>query len=98
MLAYLINKRDLLAPSVLCSMIYVICIMFTVLNQKSWGIEYSDKAFCVMIIMILSFVLPSVFFNIKNNKVGIQSDYELSNSRLPHCNQRFLLRCVLTRP
>ncbi len=77
MLAYLINKRDLLAPSVLCSMIYVICIMFTVLNQKSWGIEYSDKAFCVMIIMILSFVLPSVFFNIKNNKVGIQSDYEL---------------------
>ena len=69
MLAYLINKRDLLAPSVLCSMIYVICVMFTVLNQKSWGIEYSDKAFCVMIIMILSFVLPSVFFNIKNNKV-----------------------------
>ena len=22
----------------------------------------------------------------------------ISNSRLPHCNQRFLLRCVLTRP
>ena len=71
MLAYLINKRDLLAPSVLCSMIYVICVMFTVLNQKSWGIEYSDKAFCVMIIMLLSFVLPSVFFNIKNTNVPI---------------------------
>lgn len=23
---------------------------------------------------------------------------DISNSRLPHCNQRFLLRCVLTRP
>ena len=77
MLAYLINKRDLLAPSVLCSMIYVICIMFTVLNQKAWGIEYSDKAFCVMIIMILSFVLPSFFFNIGRNRGRMNSDYEL---------------------
>ena len=76
-LAYLINKRDLLAPSVLCSMIYVICIMFTVLNQKAWGIEYSDKAFCVMIIMILSFVLPSLFFNIGRNRGRMNSDYEL---------------------
>lgn len=76
MSAYLINKRDLLAPSVLCSMIYVICIMFTVLNQRAWGVKYSDNAFFVMIMMILSFVLPSIFFNMKRNRVVLHSDSE----------------------
>lgn len=42
---YYICNRDILAPSVLCCIMYIISIMFAVLNIKNWGNRLSNKNF-----------------------------------------------------
>lgn len=64
---YLLCNRDILAPSVLAIIMYTISIGFALINVKSWGIDYSVKTFFVMLVGMLAFILPCIFFN-KNKK------------------------------
>lgn len=90
--AYIINKQDLLAPSVLCCMMYVVCIMFAILNIKNWGIDYSEKTFLIMAIAMISFIIPSIFFNIKNDNAN---DKYYNNIEVLTVDNKILTVCLV---
>ncbi len=61
-ITYMLCNRDILAPSVLAMIMYIISISFAIINIKAWGIDYSFKTFVVMAVGLIGFVIPCLFF------------------------------------
>lgn len=68
-ISYNLCGKDILAPSVLTCAVFIISVLFAIININYWGINYSFKTFIIMLVGILSFVIPGYFFYKKNNKI-----------------------------
>lgn len=66
-ISYFLCGKDILAPSVLTCAVYIISILFAIINIEYWGINYSPKTFIIMLIGILCFVIPGIMLYKKNN-------------------------------
>lgn len=68
-ITYIVCNKDILAPSVLACIMYIVCTMFAIINIKSWNIVYQTKTCIIMIVGIISFVIPSFLYckRIKKN-------------------------------
>ncbi len=92
-IAYMISKKDLLAPSVLTCIMFIICIMFAMINIKAWNIHYQFKTFLIMLAGIISFIIPSIFFRDKKNNENNDDETPLK----PLVSDRkILIFCLLT--
>ena len=90
--AYIISKKDLLAPSILTCIMFIICIMFAMINIKAWNIHYQLKTFLIMLAGIISFIIPSIFFRDK-----IDNDYNADETPLKPLipDKKILIICLL---
>lgn len=75
-LSYIICNRDILAPAVLTCIMYIISIMFAMINIKAWNIEYQTKTCIIMIIGIISFIIPSILYYKKSNTLNYKENLE----------------------
>ena len=91
---YNICSRDILAPSVLCCIMYVISIMFAILNIQNWGIDYQVKTFVIMIVAVVSFIIPSLFFYLRSNwRIGYND--KQTNLEIIKIDNKILILCLI---
>lgn len=60
-LSYLITQRDILAPPVLMSGMFIISTLFALINAKNWNIDYSFLSTFYILSGIVIFSLPILF-------------------------------------
>ncbi|MCR8967471.1 O-antigen polymerase [Streptococcus zalophi] len=66
---YLLFERDILAPPVLMSNMFLLSITFALLNVQNWEIDYSLEAALILISGIMVFTLPMLFIHKKVNPI-----------------------------
>ena len=91
---YYICNRDILAPSVLCCIMYIISIMFAVLNIKNWGIDYQTKTFGIMVTAIIAFIIPSLLFYIRPSMAKSKRNDNTSLTAIV-CDNKILIICLI---
>lgn len=64
-------RKDLFAPSSILVLSYIFTTICAIYNIEKWNISLHYNTFYVILIGIISFVLPSLFLYIKNNKRNI---------------------------
>lgn len=85
-ISYNLCGKDILAPSVLGCAVYIVSIIFAIINIDYWGINYSFKTFIIMLVGILSFVIPGFFFYKKNtnNDQSFRKFFSKENIIIPN--------------
>lgn len=59
---YIINKKNILAPAVLISVMSCVCTCFCIINYDKWNLKtYSGKTLIVILLAVISFSFSSFF-------------------------------------
>ena len=64
LIAYLINDRDIMAPSVLFIFGFILAVIAALINVKEWGIDLSYKTIVIIIFGNLSFLSADVVYKL----------------------------------
>lgn len=72
--SWFIFKKDIIQPSIILTMSYVLSIFCVLLNINKWGVNLSNKAFWIILLGTLEFIAVSYIINLifkKKNKNNI---------------------------
>lgn len=73
---FYLTNRDVMAPSVMMSIMFVISTMFACFNIEAWKINFSFKTFVIIITGILCFSITEVVFRLFINKKHRGNGYQ----------------------
>lgn len=89
MIAYILNKKDVLSPPNTICFSFIIAILFGICNIKTWNFYMGERTFWVVIIGIISFFIGYFFIyyymelKYKNiNIVNVDNEVIIKNSKL----------------
>lgn len=79
-IAYFINNKDIMSPSVLLCIIYFISTLGAIYNIEAWNINLHFKTYIIIILGLVSFILGEWFVNLLkwNNKPRKLSGKEIN--------------------
>lgn len=60
-LAYKIFDSNIISPSVVVCIVFIISTIFAVLNVKKWNIDYSPEAYLVIVLGIITIIMTEAF-------------------------------------
>ncbi|NSB26268.1 hypothetical protein [Clostridium saccharoperbutylacetonicum] len=62
-LSYRVFDRDIISPSVIVCIMFIICITFATYNIDNWGIDYQFKTYMILFLGLLSFIITGIIIN-----------------------------------
>lgn len=93
-MTYYLCGRDLLAPPVIMTGMFIIGSMFALLNSIEWEIDYSWKAYALIVTGIVAFDVP--FFVHYQNSLRFQHKSETCKTRIIHIEKWKIILTILT--
>lgn len=97
--AFALSKNDIMAPSVLMCIMFMISTTFALLNYKNWNILYDPRAFMLIIgglaVFILSETVVRMMFKHKNEQVVLSAEHGVMGYSGVHCELYMLILIAL---
>ena len=75
-ISYFVFERDLLAPAVVLSIVYILSTIFAIYNIEEWAIELHSKTFWVIVLGNLTFLITAIIIHMIYGKKKKSRDSE----------------------
>lgn len=95
MIAYILSKRDIMAPSVLMVTMFIIGTLFVIFNAESWGLNYQFMAALYTISGIFVYTITEFFIRILFLKQSHQTTYQPAVYEMPKLKKWKLYAIIL---
>ena len=91
-LAFILNKKDIMAPSVVMCAMFVVSTLFAMANMKLWNIEYSIKSCFILVSGLLVYLAAETVFRMFFERRRAVTTADIDNTVYV---QKWMIRAVI---